>query len=218
MSLKLRYDVFGAETLGNAKFTGKYEFPEMPGVCLDALPDRILPFDRVGSDLRPGDWIHFYVHDKRFYRFLERRDFYLSRLKDVAGFIGTDNSMYRDLPLAEQIHSCYLNRAIDYYLHTKGKIVVPNVSWGDWRTYEFCCDGLPRNSTVAMSTYGCSRTRTDKFKFEESFIFCVKTLRPYNIVLHGSLWRSLEEVAEAYGIRFLHLPSWRDGVKRNEVG
>jgi len=49
----------------------------------------------------------------------------------------TDNSMYRDLPLAEQIHSCYLNRAIDYYLHSRGKKVVPNVSWGDNRSYEF---------------------------------------------------------------------------------
>ena len=51
MSLTLRYDVFGAEALGNARLEGKYEFPVTPGVRIDALPDRVVPFDRIGSDL-----------------------------------------------------------------------------------------------------------------------------------------------------------------------
>ena len=63
MPLKLRYDVFGAETLGDAKFSGKYEFPEAPGVRIDDLPARVVPFDRIGCGLKPGDWLHFYVHD-----------------------------------------------------------------------------------------------------------------------------------------------------------
>ncbi len=216
MSLNLRYDVFGAETLGDAKFEGKYEFPEVPGVRIDALPTRIVPFDRIGSDLKPNDWLPFYVHDKRFHRFLERRDLYLSRLNDVAGFIGADNSMYRDLPLAEQIHSCYLNRAIDYYLLSKGKKVIPNVSWGDWRTYDFCCDGVPHNSTVAMSTYGCSLTRTDKCKFEDAFTFCVNLLHPYNVVLHGSIWESLAEVAKTHNVTIIPIRPWRDNVVKKE--
>lgn len=217
MSLKLRYDVFGAEALGDATFVGKYEFPEIKGVSLDAIPQRVVPFDRIGSDLKPGDWLHGYVHDRRFYRILERREVYLSRLKDVAGFIGMDNSMYRDLPLAEQIHSCYLNRAVDRYLQLNGKIVVPNVSWGDWRTWEFCFDGVPRNSTIAMSTYGCCRASADKFRFEEGFSRAVKTLCPHSVVIHGALWPSLNGLAAANGVPLLRIDAWRSAKSGKEV-
>ena len=148
MSLKLRYDLFGAEVLGEARFTGKYEFPVIPGIKLDAVPGRFVPFDRAGTDLREGDWLHGYVHDKRFHRFLADADRQFKRIEKAAGYIGADNSVYRDLPLAEQIHSCYLNRAIDYFIWSKGKKVVQNVSWGDWRSYEFCFDGIPAEDMV----------------------------------------------------------------------
>ena len=43
MALKLRYDVFGSEILGTARFAGKYEFPVTPGIRLDVVPGRIVP-------------------------------------------------------------------------------------------------------------------------------------------------------------------------------
>ena len=218
VSLKLRYDLFGAEVLGEARFTGKYEFPVIPGIKLDAVPGRFVPFDRAGTDLREGDWLHGYVHDKRFHRFLADADRQFKRIEKAAGYIGADNSVYRDLPLAEQIHSCYLNRAIDYFIWSKGKKVVQNVSWGDWRSYEFCFDGIPRESTVAMSTYGCSKTAAKRFSFEEGFVASVKRLKPYSILLHGPIWNSLDGLAASLDVRLLRIQPWREMVDAGNAG
>ena len=84
--LKLRYDVFGAEVLGDVKLVGKYEFPKTEGVRLSSVPDRVVPFDRMNA-IRPGDWVHFYVHDRRFVRFLARRERYWETLKSAGGFL-----------------------------------------------------------------------------------------------------------------------------------
>lgn len=71
--LKLRYDIFGANVLGDATFAGKYEFPCSPVIKVETVPASVLPFDRLSS-AKPGDWIHFYVHDKRFHNVLARGD------------------------------------------------------------------------------------------------------------------------------------------------
>lgn len=216
--LKLRYDVFGAEVLGDAKLVGKYEFPKTEGVRLLSVPDRVVSFDRMNA-IRPGDWVHFYVHDRRFVRFLARRERYRETLKSAGGFLGADNSLYRDLPLAEQIHSCYLNRAIDCYLHTKGKPVVANVSWGDSRSYEFCFDGIATRSTVAVSSYGCCRSRVDRCYFEDGFAVMVERLKPFSVILHGALWNGLAQIAEYHHVRLLRIPTQREvaDVARKEA-
>jgi len=207
--LKQRYDIFGANAIGAAEFVGKYEFPLTPGIRLRQSPKRVIPFDRMGS-LQCGEWLHFYVHDQRFHQFLARKEQYWRKLKAAAGFIGADNSMYRDLPLAEQIHSCYLNRAIDYYLHSRGKPVVANVSWGDWRSYEFCFDGIEPRSTVAVSSYGCCRARLDRSHFEDGFVVMLKKLSPYSVMLHGATWPALDEICNYHGISLLRIPTQRE--------
>lgn len=214
--LKLRYDLFGSEVLGDAQFDGKYEFPVSPGVRLKYLPSNIIPFDRLGT-IVDGEWVHFYVHDRRFVNFLSKRNRYGAVVNRAGGFIGIDNSIYRDLPLAEQIHSCYLNRAVDYYLTKKGKTVVPNVSWGDWRSYEFCCDGISSGTTIAVSTYGCCRSAIDKSHFEDGLSFVVGRLQPYSIVVYGAVWRRLSEYIRYHDLNVMVIPSWRSGKVKEAV-
>lgn len=209
--LKLRYDVFGADVLGNAKMEGKYEFPMTPGIRLDGMSARIVPFDRMG-ELKEGEWLLFYVHDKRFCNLLARRRHYADVLNRADGFIGADNSIYRDLPLAEQIHSCYVNRAIDHYLHSIGKTIVPNVSWGDWRSHEFCCDGIEPGATVAMSTYGCCNSALERAYFEDGFVFAASRLHPYSVFLHGAVWPRLKALAAHHGVKIAKVPTWRETI------
>lgn len=43
--------------------------------------------------------------------------------------------LYRDMPLCLQITNIYLNHALGVYMQTNGINVIPNVRWGDERTY-----------------------------------------------------------------------------------
>lgn len=46
--------------------------------------------------------------------------------------------------------------------------MVPAVGWGDERSFEFCFDGIQKDSTVAVSTLGVKRNREAYLRgFEE---------------------------------------------------
>lgn len=53
-----------------------------------------------------------------------------------------DFSLYREMPLAMQIWNTYWNRTIAYWLQSNGVDIVPNVRWGDERTYRLAFEGL----------------------------------------------------------------------------
>ncbi|MBQ6472636.1 MAG: DUF4417 domain-containing protein [Victivallales bacterium] len=107
MALNARYNVFASDLLKGATFQGKYEFPQIAPIHISSI--EAIPFDRIKRSLEQKSpfWVHFYVFDKRFQPVLVKPDVYAAYLRNYAGIIGIDNSLYRDLPLAEQIQSVY---------------------------------------------------------------------------------------------------------------
>lgn len=115
----------------------------------------------------------FYEHDFHFRDFVSVPQNYMGELKKVQIISTPDCSLYRDMPLWAQIANIGVNRSIGYYLQEQGKYVIPNVRWGDERTYSRkyfdsapAFAGVPKNSIVSIGTYGCSRTREDKYYLE----------------------------------------------------
>jgi len=58
------------------------------------------------------------------------------------------------MPAYRRKESVGRNREIDYYLQSNGINVIPVVSYAYPRDFEWCLDGLPPNSSVAISTNG----------------------------------------------------------------
>ena len=216
MGLKQRYDVFDADLLHGAEFTGNYEFPVIGGNHY--RPCRAIPFDRLKRDNKEKDlWVHFYVHDYRALPVLKTPGKYLPALRNCAGVIGLDNSVYRDLPLAEQIHGIYLNRLFDRHLQRNGIPVIPNLSWGDHRSFDFCFDGIEPRTTVAVSSYGCVRRKVDLLYFLDGFDRMMKRLSPDAVVFHGTVPEDVRYMTERRGVLLIPLKSRLDTVFAREV-
>ena len=203
-----RYHCFGADLLQNARFAGNEELPCSPGAVLSAVTLDGVPFDHVSDrTVPPGAWLHFYVHDVRFLRFLESPDAWLARIRRFAGVVGMDNSVYFDLPLCEQKHSVYLNRVADLWFARNGIPHVPNVSWGDWRSFAWCFDGIEPGKTVAVSTHGCIGTDADKRRFLDGLSAMVSVLHPPSVVFHGNRFPLAEALLSEAGIHIIPLRS-----------
>ena len=99
-----------------------------------------------------------------------------------------------------------------YWLQANGAEVVPNVQWADARSFGFCFDGIPRNSTVAISTNGCIRDKTDRYFFEQGLAELFKRLSPRTVVVYSAM---PDEIFAPYrgAADFLHLPNWQDAVR-----
>lgn len=213
-----RYDIFGAKRLEGADYKGHYDFPATPGVVLQETAVDGVPFDHITDRLIPvGALLHFYVHDRRFLPFLADPERWCSRLERFSKVIGLDCSVYRDLPLAEQIHSLYLNRAMDWCLHSMGKVVVPNVSWGDRRTFDFCFDGIEEGKTVAVSSHGACRDKTEKYHFLDGLVALLERLEPPSVVFHGPVFREAAELLSENGVRIIPMFSRIAKAHRREA-
>jgi hypothetical protein len=170
--------------LENAEFSGKLEFPTLKSET--HIPNRLIPFSKAVRSEDYDQWVHFYEDDSAFERLWHNPKRYLPILKKFRGIISPDFSLYRDMPLVMQQWNTYRNRALGYWLQENGIQVICNVRWGDERSYVFCCDGVPRDSIIAVGSHGCIKVREDRKYFESGLAYIVNELRPKVIVVYGS--------------------------------
>lgn len=178
-----RKDVFRAGLVEHARFEGPWEIPVIPSS--NHIPDKLLPFDHALSQNRFDHFVHFYIDDERFERIWKRPGDYLERLSKFAGVLSPDFSLYRDLPLGIQLWNTYRGRALGHWLARNGVEVIPNVRWGDERSYAFCFDGIQPEKPVAVGTHGCIQHREDKFYFQKGLEAMLERLRPSAVVVYG---------------------------------
>ena len=109
-------------------------------------------------------------------------------LDHFAGIITPDFSTYQDFPIPLKIWNTYRMRAFGYWYGTlRGQPVINNVRWGTPETYDYCFDGIPKNSMVAVGTVGGSpRKLIDRTRFENGLSEMVKVLSPHTIIVYGS--------------------------------
>lgn len=96
----------------------------------------------------------------------------------------------------------FLAFMLRYWWQRSGISVIPNVRWGDSRTFTFCFDGLPSNSVLAVGTIGGAKQRMDKAIFGAGFIELIERLNPTDVVVYGPdipemitpLWSTLTNI------------------------
>ncbi len=206
--------VFLLDLLQEAHFSHFEENPLVRGTILEAAPKRLVGYDHLADAHDAETWLHFYVYD---YRFLplyhpRRRAHALAALKPFGGVFGTDHSVYRNLPLPEQRYSIYLNRLTDFWFEREGIRVVPNVSWGDERSFDFCFEGLPEGTSIAVSSHGCIRDKQDCHYFVEGFKAAIYRLRPRNVFHFGKILDEVKTFAEAESVPLIRLPTRQERV------
>ena len=177
-------DVFNAFLVTFATYAGLFEFPIINPTY--ALPNRLIAFSKAVSCKDYNQWIHFYEDDYLFERIWRNPRRYLPILKKYNGVILPDFSLYRDMPLAMQIWNIYRSRAIGHWLQANGVCVIPNIRFGDRRTYRICCDGIAKHCVIAVGAHGNLKLAEDRNIFLDGLNEVVKRLEPTAIVIYGA--------------------------------
>jgi hypothetical protein len=167
-----------------AEFAGKYEFPVISS-C-NETPVDVMPFSRARKSFDYKNFICFYERDSNFENVWSRPGNYIKMFRRFCGIIGFDYSLYRDMPLADQITNTIKGRKLCYFYQHNGVKVIPNVRFADERTYEFCFDGLPENSVIAIGTHGNTKDRENLKYMIKGFDAAIQRLHPSGIIIYGS--------------------------------
>lgn len=89
------------------------------------------------------------------------------------------------MPLVVQAYNTYRGRALGHWLQENGVRVIPNIRFGDERTYDFCCAGITPGETIAIGSYGCIKDREDRRYFKQGLSFVMDTLHPKRLIVYG---------------------------------
>lgn len=103
---------------------------------------------------KAGRCCHFFIDDYQFERVWARPAAYLECLRGFDCVLTPDFSLYLDMPDAMQRWNRYRSQALGHWWQEQGLRVVPTLSWAQRRSFRFAFDGVPRRSTVAVSTVG----------------------------------------------------------------
>ena len=159
-------DGFRADLVRTAEFCGIFEIPRIKKPEEFIIPKDTIPFSLRCKTTDYSEFVVFYEHDIRFSDVLLATDDYLDELRNFPGVVSPDCSLYRDMPLVLQIANTYMNRAVGHYLQSQGIYVIPNIRWGDERSYttcelpeKFAFAGVEKHSIVSVGTYGCIQSR-----------------------------------------------------------
>lgn len=166
--------------------SGPYNIPNLYPVHIDNLDKiPIQGFNFAIDDKKPqGKGVHFFLHDYQFERVWRYPDRYTEFLKKFEFTLSPDFSCYSDTPLAIRIFNTYRNRWCARYWQENGLLVVPTITWSDDETFEFCTDGIPKHSTIAVSTMGEGRYANWESLFKH-WDELLNRLEPDTILLYG---------------------------------
>lgn len=217
-------DGFRLDLMTDATFDGILEIPCLSDVSEIRIPERVIPFSLRTRTKDYHETVVFYENDREFAEFIRAPELFTDELgRFSGGVVSPDCSLYRDSPLVVQLANTYRNRVLAFVLQKHGLYVIPNVRWGDERSYtcsifpeKFAFLGIPRNSIVSVGTYGCCRGRVNKYHFKAGLEAMLSELHPKVVMVYGSM------PCEIFGsferdVQFVHFDDWTSFVHEKEV-
>ena len=177
---------FNPKLTENVSFVGKYDMPLIKKEEIEGIKE-FIPFEKRNLHNEKNVVIHFYIYDGAFKQILDNPQKYMNELKKFNAIISPDFSICYDMPIIRQIYSTYMNRVMGAYYQNNGIKVIPNVRWGDSRSYEFCFEGLEKEGTYAIGSYGQIKRNSNRYYFEKGLEEFFKRLNPEKIYVYGAM-------------------------------
>lgn len=160
--------------LGNPVLKTTLEVPE----DLDTIG-----FNYVGNTKEYDKWVHFYIQDFLFNRVWNNPKKYMEMLKPYKGVFSPDFSLFRDVPEPISRYNHYRRQWCGAYWQANGITVIPNVRWSTESSYEWCFDGVPKHSVIAISAIGCMKEPQARYLFFKGYEKALEVLEPKLVLL-----------------------------------
>ena len=210
------------ELVENADFDGILEIPIIKRPKEFKIPRAIVPFSRMEAVEPERFAVCEYENDRNFAELLRDPEPFVKELRKYQAFITPDASMYWDMPLAAQIVNKYRNHAIGCYMQSRGIYTIPNVRWGDERTYttevlpeKLAFLGVEKNSIVSIGSYGVVKSKQEKEHFRAGLESMLETLAPEVVLVYGSMPDDVFKVFKHKAF-FIQYPDWTTYVRSEE--
>lgn len=165
---------------------GKWDIPPLQPVQYEDCD--FIGFNYAKNCKTPGKTgIHFFLDDYQFARVWKRPEYWVEELRRFKYVLTPDFSMYTDFPMALQLYNHYRKQWTGAYMQRAGIQVIATAGWSTPESYDWCFDGLPENSCIAVSSVGCMMECFSKMRFIDGYKEMQRRIRPSQILFWGSV-------------------------------
>lgn len=204
-----KYDTHRIYYWDDAELVGSHKLPQLAPQTL--IPHDVVSFNERNAVKDPSEhWLDFFIDDNQFERCwteFERGmvgdsnterdswrslDRYIPQLMRFEGVIGTDYSMFPEMLPDQRNWNCARNRVFAYRMQQHGIPCIPVASWCCEEDWDWCFDGLPEESSVAVCTNGCCRSVETRRMFRRGIDELARQKDPYAIIVCGRNFSELE--------------------------
>lgn len=163
---------------------GPFELPPLEPAA--ARPPDLIGFNfcMSATDFSPG--VHFCIDDYQFERVWRRPERYLDLLRKFDCVVCPDFSVYTNMPYPMRLWNIYRSRMLGFWWQRMGLTVVPNVTFSDESSWDYCFSGLPRHSTIFVSTVGAARDADARELCLKGLAAMIPEVEPERVLLLGS--------------------------------
>lgn len=176
---------YNLQHLDHGRISPGWEMPQLAPV--DHVPNRLIGFNYMLNTDDPHAGIHFYVDDYQFERVWNRPDFYVDKMGYFDCVLTPDFSLYMDMPKPMKIWNIYRSRLIGQLCQDAGLTVIPTVSWAEEDSFDYCFEGLPRQSTLSISTIGVKQSEEAMEVWAAGTGEVIDRLQPKRLIVYGGM-------------------------------
>lgn len=171
---------------GHFESNNEYGIPDLLPTHIEDLENYPLQgFNYALKETHPERLgVHFFLHDYQFERVWNNPLRYAESLKRFKYVLSPDFSPYADLPKVLKAFNIYRNRWCARYWQEQGIIVIPTITWSDEESLQYVLVGIPKHSTIAISTMGEGRWANWK-SLRSNWDRVIDTLEPETVLLYG---------------------------------
>ena len=170
------------------KGDGVFEIPKIEKEEIELENIELIGYDKL-SENETDKIVHFFLDDYKFEAIWNDPEPRVEKLKKYKAVLAPNYSIYTEMPLSLKVYNTFRSRWCGAFWQSKGITVIPNVSWGDSSTFEFCFDGIEEGSIVAVGTIGCKRS---KLAFMRGYNEMLKRIKPSAIICFGSPFAEMQ--------------------------
>jgi hypothetical protein len=187
---------------------GHFQMPKAQPVNVNEFPQFYIPYSNLRKGMPVHIGVHFFIHDFLFGNVWNNLKKVLLELKKYDLVISTDDSVFMDTPLFDNMRVVFKNRAFTAVGQKLGVNVIPCFSCGDPKYIEYYCDGLPEGGCIAVSAMGTNRKRS----VTKIFKYCVHEMcerkHPETLLVYGS------NADLGLNIPVIHIPTFVEDLRK----
>lgn len=166
-------------------FADGYEMPTLK--ACNIIPTALVSFNAALTAKDHNQCVHFFIDDYQFERIWNLPDRYVECLRQFQCVIAPDFSQYTDMPYPQRMWNNYRGKFIGAWLQSQGVTVIPNVTWSLPDSYEYCFDGIPQQSVIAINSTGAARYGLTRFLWLRGYREALSRLRPLAVIRYGTM-------------------------------